>query len=168
MERDQQKSELRAITQMDGLQLAVCANLDGPRPAAHDSGVAAPTQVSPNAWLVRLDAQQRDALALRRQTAQALAERLFAEFGAQRVFLFGSTARGETGGRGDLDLATIGLPERSELAAQGALLMDTDVAVDLVRLETASSRLRANIERDGIELFRPAAGGTGPRESNGT
>lgn len=95
---------------------------------------------------------RRTLLATRRSQAVALARTLTSAFGARRVILFGSVARGESRGQLDLDLAVEGLDPTLELRALAVLSEEAGCDVDLVRLEEASPRLRAAIQRDGQVL----------------
>ena len=72
--------------------------------------------MSPKLWTTRLDLQGAEQVRARRLLAQALAQRLFSEFGVDQVILFGSTARGDTLGRGDIDLAVTGLAPELDCA----------------------------------------------------
>lgn len=86
--------------------------------------------------------------------AHAAAEVLRASFGARRVVLFGSLARGgAVSWRSDVDLAVWGLPAADYFTAVGRLqALDPAVAVDVVRSEDAPTSLKAVIAADGIEL----------------
>ncbi len=97
------------------------------------------------------EARRRRAWEVARRGAALLKE----EFGAKRVRLFGSLARGP--GRfyrySDIDLAVWGLDERLYLRALGRLLdLDPEIEVDLVEGEFARPALQASIEREGIEI----------------
>ena len=88
-----------------------------------------------------------------RREASALAQELRSRFGAERVVLFGSLARGEFSGRSDIDLAVWGIPPaefyRAVAFASGR---STAWAVDLVDAEDCSESLRRNIEQEGVAL----------------
>ena len=88
-----------------------------------------------------------------RRVASALAQELRSRFGAERVVLFGSLARGEFSGRSDIDLAVWGIPPaefyRAVAFASGR---STVWAVDLVDAEDCSESLRRNIEQEGVAL----------------
>ena len=113
---------------------------------------------SPPLWsglLARLDADataRRCVAANRRKIAEELARVLVDDFGVRRVWLFGSLARGGIGGKLDIDLAVEGLDETLELSAWSAVDARAGTRVDLVRLETASDRLRAVIRQEGVLL----------------
>lgn len=78
----------------------------------------------------------------------------------QRIFLYGSRARGDAGPRSDIDLA-IDAPSLSETewnAIYDAVEQaDTLYKIDCVWLQKASAPLQQNILRDGKVLYeRPA------------
>jgi len=101
--------------------------------------------------------QEQEQQQLRRQqraaaVAAAAAQWLRQEFGASRVVLFGSLARGTFGPGSDIDLAVEGIPGRDLLRAQGRLLGEfPEFSIDLVDLAGASS-LREAVEREGKAL----------------
>ncbi|GMV43072.1 MAG: hypothetical protein AMXMBFR64_47880 [Myxococcales bacterium] len=84
--------------------------------------------------------------------ARSLARRLVEGFGASRVWLFGSLVWGHPDDASDLDLAAEGLAEESYFRALAALLRDSAVPVDLVRLEEAPPSLRERILEGGLLL----------------
>ncbi|MBI3762863.1 MAG: nucleotidyltransferase domain-containing protein [Chloroflexi bacterium] len=103
--------------------------------------------------------QRRKQLEARRQRAWEVARRsavlLKQEFGASRVVLFGSLARGPGRFfvRSDVDLAVWGMDERLYLRAVGRLLdLDPEIKADLIEAEYARSAVKTAIERDGVEL----------------
>ncbi len=89
-----------------------------------------------------------------RQLVKEVAQVLKSQFGAQRVFLFGSLAHQAWFSLdSDIDLAVQGLPEPNYWAAWQAIeQVITDRPIDLVEWETASLTLKRTIEQDGIEL----------------
>ncbi len=95
--------------------------------------------------------RQEELLLQARAAARLLAER----FGAERVVLFGSVARGRADARSDLDLAVGGLPATDAVPALAALLEVAPGAVDLVRLEDASPALLSKIHSQGLVLHGP-------------
>jgi len=102
-------------------------------------------------------ARQADLAAYRARAlkaAQGAASVLKASFGAQRVVLFGSLARGgPVSWRTDADLAAWGVPADRYFAAVGRLqAIDPAVAVDLVRAEDAPPALVSVIEKEGVDL----------------
>lgn len=89
-----------------------------------------------------------------RMAARRAAAILRAEFGVDRVVLFGSVARtAYLGPRSDIDLAVEGLPARDHARAvdrvQGA---SEERRIDLVRIEQCSLSLKTDISADGIDL----------------
>jgi predicted nucleotidyltransferase len=96
-----------------------------------------------------LAAQMKEA----RRLASTLARELRSRFGAERVVLFGSLARGEFSGRSDIDLAVWGIPPgefyRAVAFASGCSRV---WAVDLVDADDCSEALKRNIEQEGISL----------------
>lgn len=96
-------------------------------------------------------ARQRaeQALAVARQAAAILRQ----EFGARRVWLFGSLARGTFDAVSDIDLAVDGIDEQAFLPALGRLLsLHTDFPIDLVDVREARPGVRAAIEKEGVPL----------------
>lgn len=122
------------------------------------------TQITPEKMLLyRASAQQRKQLQRQRlderferawAVVREAAVRLQTEFGVERVVAFGSLVnRSLFHIRSDADLAVWGLPEKMYYRAVGSLqALDTAVAVDLIRIEEASTTLQDVIEREGIEL----------------
>lgn len=72
-----------------------------------------------------------------------------------RVWLFGSLARGTATLDSDADLAVEDLRPRDYLSAFGDLENDLPIPCDLVRLEDAP-RVRARVEREGVLLYERA------------
>lgn len=75
----------------------------------------------------------------------------------QRVLLFGSRARGEGRPTSDFDLAFEGVEDARAWQAFRLDQIYEPVCLfplDLVRLETAPPELRAEIERDAVEVWR--------------
>jgi predicted nucleotidyltransferase len=104
-------------------------------------------------------------LARRQADDRARADRLRAQVsglarflryrGATRVVLFGSLATGsEPHEKTDIDLCVEGLDESAAAEALLELERLARADVDLVVWESASPRLRARIERDGVEVGR--------------
>ncbi len=75
-------------------------------------------------------------------------------FGASRVVVFGSLVRKELfHRRSDVDLAVWDLDENIYYRAVGQLLyLDSEISMDLVRIEEASDSLRSRIEKEGKVL----------------
>lgn len=89
-----------------------------------------------------------------RQDARHAAALLKSEFGASRVFLFGSVAQEEhLSPHSDIDLAVEGLPPENYYEAVARVQSVTSgPSVDLVRLDRCSDSLRRKIKDTGIEL----------------
>ncbi len=89
------------------------------------------------------------ALAIARRLASVLYER----YGATRVILLGSLARGEFRSGSDIDLAAEGIAS-SEFFRAGAELERAaeGLRVDLVPIESATPAFVAVLEREGLEL----------------
>ena len=74
------------------------------------------------------------------------------EYGARRVFLFGSMARGDARPGSNVDLACEGLPPGRFFEAWGKLLLFAGREVDLVDLSEVKEPLRRCIE-EGVLLY---------------
>ena len=76
-------------------------------------------------------------------------------YGARRLVLYGSRARGDHRDNSDVDLAVYGMPEENE----GAFGMDCDELPTLLKLDIVQIRegmnpaFLANIEKDGVTLM---------------
>lgn len=76
-------------------------------------------------------------------------------YGARRLVLFGSRARGDFGPRSDVDLAVYGMP----LANRGAFWTAAEDLPTLLRLDIVHVRdtmdpvFLNNIEKDGVTLY---------------
>lgn len=77
------------------------------------------------------------------------------KFGAARIVLFGSRARGDNRERSDIDIAVYGLPKPAWSDFEDAVdALPTLLPFDLIDMNRPiSEELRANIERDGIDLM---------------
>ena len=102
--------------------------------------------------------EERRRLALRHEHAWAVASQaaalLRAEYGVDRVAVFGSLVQRELFHRGsDIDLAVWGMDERHYYRAVGRLLaLDPDFEVDLIMVEEAPVSLRDTIQKEGKDL----------------
>lgn len=102
--------------------------------------------------------QEREEIALRRQhawaAAKSAAKLLKEKFKASRVVVFGSLAREIDFTRwSDVDIAAWGIAPEDTFRAMGAVMdLGSDIAVNLVDINTCRSSLLASIERDGVEL----------------
>ncbi|MBK8100908.1 MAG: nucleotidyltransferase domain-containing protein [Planctomycetes bacterium] len=110
--------------------------------------------------------RRREADALARATARAKVLRgrlpaarslLVERFGARRVVLFGSLARGDVTERSDVDLAVLGLRSEDYFKALAELGGLFESPVDLVEIERASSSLLARLQLEGVEIKAPDA-----------
>lgn len=96
--------------------------------------------------------------AMRRERALAVASQAAAilkwEFGATRVFLFGSLADGGPfHARSDIDLGVDSLPPADYWRADCRLeAVSGDLEIDLVALDSAPAALAQAVRRDGREL----------------
>ena len=104
------------------------------------------------------EAGRNEALAARRadasSQARAAAKVLKRDFGATRVWLFGSLAdSGVFHDRSDIDLAVEGIPTNDFWRAWAALdRLGAGLEIDLVDLRFASASLAAEIREHGVEL----------------
>lgn len=108
------------------------------------------------AWLQRRR-RERDARAMARAgriRAQLPAAKTLLQqrYGADRVVLFGSFARGDVSEHSDVDLAVEGLDGAGCFTAIADSTGLLDTPVDLIEIERASESLRARIAHEGIEL----------------
>lgn len=74
-------------------------------------------------------------------------------YGAKRIFLFGSVARGAFRDHSDIDLACEGLSPDRFFKVFGKLLSTTGKGIDLVDMNEVKDTLRRRIEREGIRLY---------------
>lgn len=84
--------------------------------------------------------------------ATAIAKELKARFGASRVMLFGSLAKGDFHKWSDIDLAVWGVSSQYYRAVAFASGFSDLFKVDLVDADDCSESLRQNILREGVEL----------------
>ena len=80
---------------------------------------------------------------------------LAARYGAQRLVLYGSRARGDFHARSDVDLAVYGMPEKQRggfsLEAED---LPTLLKLDIVHIsENMEPAFLQNIEKDGVTLY---------------
>ena len=77
------------------------------------------------------------------------------QYGARRLVLFGSRARGDNGPRSDIDLAVFGMPE----ANRSAFWMGTEELPTLLKFDIAhvspdmDPAFLENIEKEGVTLY---------------
>jgi predicted nucleotidyltransferase len=107
------------------------------------------------AWRKRLaekEARRQTQAVHLREVARACARRLIEDFGATRVYLFGSLVQENlVHARSDIDLAVEGLEGQWYFAALSEIwaLLPQGVELDLVRLERAWPSLLERIEAEG-------------------
>lgn len=94
---------------------------------------------------------------LAKQEALRLADILSSNFGARKVYLFGSLAEGDFIEGSDIDLAAQGIPDEKFYKAVGRLIGKSDFSVDLVDLEDVSAGMREYIEKRGVLLYDAAS-----------
>ena len=89
------------------------------------------------------------------QEIKSVVSRLGREYGAQRIFLFGSYARGDMNASSDIDLRI----DKGSIRGveMGGLLLDLEdalgVPVDLVTTGSLSERFLAAIQKDEVLLY---------------
>jgi len=113
-------------------------------------------QIYIRAWRERFRQEREDLAAAQVQAgerARACAERLVEKFGAERVCLIGSLARGEGFHLGsDIDLAVAGLAPERYLPALVEIRELAGREVDLITLEEAAPDMVAHVSAEGILL----------------
>ena len=77
------------------------------------------------------------------------------QYGAKRLVLFGSRARGDHHERSDIDLAVYGMPEQNRGAFWlEAEKMPTLLKLDIVHISSGMNpKFLHNIEKDGVALY---------------
>ena len=80
---------------------------------------------------------------------------LAARYGAQRLVLYGSRARGDFHTRSDVDLAVYGMPEKQRGSfSVEAEDLPTLLKLDIVHIsENMEPAFLQNIEKDGVTLY---------------
>lgn len=108
------------------------------------------------AWQERSERQRasnRAASVRALKTARELARTLAQRYGATRIVLVGSLARGEFGSGSDIDLAVEGVPAEHFFAAGAELeRLAGEFKVDLVPLESANPFYLAQVAQTGVAL----------------
>ena len=96
----------------------------------------------------------------RRELILGLARRLAAHPAIERVWLFGSRARGDQFPRSDIDLAIeapgMGRYDWLKIALDFEDEAPTLLSIDLIRLEEAPEHLRQDIREEGMLLYERA------------
>jgi len=87
-------------------------------------------------------------------TARKAAELLRTEFGAKKVFVFGSLARrGGFTSWSDIDIAAKGIPPKRFYEAVGVIAgLSAEFKIDLIDIESSSDSMRRTIEAEGKSL----------------
>jgi predicted nucleotidyltransferase len=93
----------------------------------------------------------------RQDSARNIAKRIALEFkehfGAHRVVLFGSIARGGMHSKSDIDIAVWGIPAKNFYKAVAfAIGYSNEWKVDIVDVEDCRESLKQSILKDGFEL----------------
>jgi predicted nucleotidyltransferase len=100
-----------------------------------------------------------------KKIAERVARELGTRYGARKVFLFGSLARGDQGPIFDIDLAVEGVPaSRFFEAAAFATSQGRKWRIDLVDVDDCVGSLHDVIEKEGMVLW-PAKGQSSHLES---
>lgn len=87
-------------------------------------------------------------------TAKRLAKLLVENYGANKVVLFGSVARGDYHfSKPDIDLVVAGLPVEAYFDAQRKLEKESGFSVDLIPMEDMTKRASAALARDGRTIY---------------
>jgi predicted nucleotidyltransferase len=131
------------------------------RPCVVRGSLAAVPDHAPyvRAWQSRWK-QQREADAVAARRARVVARRLAGilarSYGAKRVVLCGSLARGEFRQGSDIDLAAEGIPNAKFFIAGAHVAREAgEFEVDLVPLESATAAYRRQVEEEGVLLHGP-------------
>jgi predicted nucleotidyltransferase len=87
-----------------------------------------------------------------KQVAKQIANLLYKEYDANKVFLFGSVTKPEFFNEfSDIDIAVIGIPDNLFFAAAAAVSeISYDFKIDLIDLNDCSETLREFIYKEGI------------------
>ncbi|MBO8129427.1 MAG: nucleotidyltransferase domain-containing protein [Peptococcaceae bacterium] len=109
------------------------------------------------AWRLRAHDDHRRRRQLRREAllrAQKAAEVIKAKYRVKKVYLFGSTARGDFWDHSDIDIAIEGLPDPGKYLSVFGDIWDIvyPYKVDLVCLEEVSARVKERVLSEGILL----------------
>ncbi len=74
-------------------------------------------------------------------------------FGAERVILYGSIARGDTREDSDLDICVEGLPDENFFRALGECLLHSEHSISVIDLQSSYGLLRSRILQEGLVLY---------------
>lgn len=117
--------------------------------------VSSPRPEGVDRLVARAAARQAELAALvegRKRRAGRAADVLAQTYGATRVVLFGSLARGSAHERSDVDLAVWGLSHEQVSVALDEVTAILGAPVDLVCMESAPRSLALRVANDGVEL----------------
>lgn len=107
-------------------------------------------------WRKKRDEQRARDAALATQARAHLPpiiELLTREFGATKIILFGSLAKGQFSEGSDIDLAVAGIPKRDFFYALAAVNRLSDVWIDLKPLEDLDEHFAQRITTTGELLY---------------
>lgn len=83
----------------------------------------------------------------------AVAVRTLRRYGADRVILYGSLARGNAHAGSDLDICVEGLPNELFFKALGECLLHSEHSISVIDLQSSYGVLRDRILREGLVLY---------------
>ncbi len=96
---------------------------------------------------------QIEALPHRYQEDVASAVKTLQRFGAERVILYGSLARGDARADSDLDICVEGLPDENFFRVLGECLLHSEHSISVIDLQSSYGLLRNRILQDGLVLY---------------
>ena len=96
---------------------------------------------------------QIEALPQRYQEDVASAVKTLQRFGAERVILYGSLARGDARADSDLDICVEGLPDENYFSALGECLLHSKNSISVIDLHSSYGLLRNRILQEGLVLY---------------
>ena len=96
---------------------------------------------------------QIEALPQRYQKDIASAVEPLQSFGAERVILYGSVARGDERGDSVLDICVEGLPDESFFRALGECLLHSEHAISVIDMQSSYGLLKSRILQEGLVLY---------------
>ena len=96
---------------------------------------------------------QIETLPQRYQKDAASAVKTLQHFGAKRVILYGSIARGDARATSDLDFCVEGLPDENFFRALGECLLHSEHSISVVDLQSSYGLLRNRILQEGLVLY---------------
>ena len=96
---------------------------------------------------------QIETLPQRYQKDVASAVKTLQHFGAMRVILYGSIARGDARATSDLDFCVEGLPDENFFRALGECLLHSEHSISVIDLQSSYGLLRNRILQEGLVLY---------------